>query len=85
VSETIPDFTSSGWSILVAPKGTPPDVVKKINGDLRTALARPDVVKKFEELGNYTRPMSPQELSDFVRMEREIWQPIARQIGIAAQ
>src|SRR5205823_6217311 len=67
VAETIPGFTSSGWSILVAPKGTPPDVVQKINNDLRAVLARPELIKKIEELGNYTRPMNPRELSDFVR------------------
>jgi tripartite-type tricarboxylate transporter receptor subunit TctC len=83
VAETIPGFMSSGWSILVAPKGTPPDVVKKINGDLRTVLARPELIKKIEELGNYTRPMTPQELANFVREERDIWQPIVKQIGIA--
>jgi tripartite-type tricarboxylate transporter receptor subunit TctC len=83
VSETIPGFTSSGWSILVAPKGTPAEVVQKINDDLRAVLARPELVKKFEELGNYTRPMTPQELADFVRSERETWQPIVKQIGIA--
>jgi tripartite-type tricarboxylate transporter receptor subunit TctC len=83
VAETIPGFTSSGWSILVAPKGTPPDVVQKINNDLRAVLARPELVKKIEELGNYTRPMTPKELADFVREERQIWQPIAKQIGIA--
>ena len=83
VAETIPGFTSSGWSILVAPKGTPSDVVQKINTDLRAVLARPEVVRKIEELGNYTRPMTPKELADFVREEREIWQPIVKQIGIA--
>jgi tripartite-type tricarboxylate transporter receptor subunit TctC len=83
VAETIPGFTSSGWSILVAPKGTPADVVQKINTDLRTVLARPEVVRKIEELGNYTRPMTPKELADFVREERETWQPIVKQIGIA--
>ena len=83
VAETIPGFTSSGWSILVAPKGTPPDIVQKINTDLRAVLARPEVVRKIEELGNYTRPMTPKELADFVREEREIWQPIVKQIGIA--
>ena len=83
VAETVPGFTSSGWSILVAPKGTPAKVVQKINTDLRTVLARPEVVRKIEELGNYTRPMTPKELADFVREEREIWQPIVKQIGIA--
>jgi tripartite-type tricarboxylate transporter receptor subunit TctC len=83
VAETIPGFTSSGWSILVAPKGTPPDVVQKINGDLRKVLTRPEIVKKLEDLGNYTRSMTPKELADFVREERETWQPIVKQIGIA--
>ena len=63
----MPGFTSSGWSILVAPQGTPAAIVQKINADLRTALARPEIVKKIEELGNYTRPMTPQELAEFVR------------------
>ena len=83
VSETIPGFTSSGWSILVAPQGTPAAIVEKINADLRAALTRPEVIKKLEELGNYTRPMSPRELADFVRSERELWRPIVAQIGIA--
>lgn len=85
VSETIPGFTSSGWSILVAPQGTPTATVQKINGDLRAALARPGLIKKFEEMGSYTRPMTPQELSEFVRSERALWGPIVKQIGITAQ
>jgi tripartite-type tricarboxylate transporter receptor subunit TctC len=84
IAETIPGFASSGWSILVAPHGTPSAVVQKINDDLRTALARPAVIRKFEEQGNYTRPMTPQQLADFVRNERELWGPIVKEIGIAA-
>jgi len=85
IAETIPGFTWSGWSILVAPHGTPSAIVQKINDDLRTALARPAVIRKFEELGNYTRPMTPPQLTDFVRNERELWGPIVKEIGIAAQ
>jgi len=83
ISETVPGFTSSGWSILVAPKGTPDAVVHKINADLRTALSRPDIIKKLEDLGNYTRPMTPQQLADFVRDERKSWGPIVKQLGAA--
>jgi len=85
ISETIAGFTSSGWSILVAPRGTSAAVAQKINDDLRTALARPVLIRKFEEIGSYTRPMTPTELSEFVRSERELWGPIVRQIGIAVQ
>jgi tripartite-type tricarboxylate transporter receptor subunit TctC len=85
IAETIPGFTSSGWSILVAPQGTPQAVVQKLNTDLHTALSRPEVIRKFQELGNYTRPMNPQELADFLREERKTWGPIVRQVGATAQ
>jgi tripartite-type tricarboxylate transporter receptor subunit TctC len=84
-SETVPGFTSSGWSILVAPHGTPPAIVQKVNADLRTALSRPEVLAKFKASGNYSRPMSPQELTDFVNNERGVWRPIVQQVGAAAQ
>ena len=83
-SETVPGFTSSGWSVMVAPHGTPAAIVQKVNADLRAALARPEVVKKFQALGNYTRPMSPQELADFIHAERDEWRPIVQQVGKAA-
>jgi tripartite-type tricarboxylate transporter receptor subunit TctC len=85
VAETLPGFTSSGWSILVAPHGTPPAIVQKINDDLRAALARPDVIKKFEALGNYTRPMSPPALAAFIHTERDLWRPIVQEVGATAQ
>ena len=85
LSDTLPGFTSSGWSILVAPKGTPAGIVQKINADLHAVLTRPDVVKKIEDLGNYTRPMNPQQLADFVHDERRIWGPVARQFAVTGQ
>ncbi len=85
VAETLPGFTASGWSILVAPHGTPAAIVQKINADLRTALSRPQLLKKFRDLGNYTRSMTPQELADFVRSERDKWRPIVRQVGGGAK
>jgi tripartite-type tricarboxylate transporter receptor subunit TctC len=85
VAETLPGFTASGWSILVAPHGTATEIVKKINADLRTALAQPQLLKKFRDLGNYTRSMTPQELADFVRSERQVWGPVVRQVAGGTQ
>lgn len=83
VSETLAGFNSSGWSILVAPKGTPVEIVNKINADLREVLARPDVIRRIEKQGNYTRSMTPQQLTEFVRSEHETWVPIVKEIGQA--
>jgi tripartite-type tricarboxylate transporter receptor subunit TctC len=54
----------------VVPHGTPPTIVQKINADLQKALARPELLMKFQELGNYTRSITPAELADFVHSER---------------
>lgn len=85
VSETLPGFTASGWSILVAPHGTPPAIVQKINADLRKALNQPVLLQKFQELGNYTRSMTPQDLADFVHSEQQVWGPIVRHIASGAK
>ena len=84
VAETVPGFTSSGWSILVAPNGTPAKPsCRRSTPICARRWPRPEVVRKIEELGNYTRPDEPKELADFVREERDIWEPIVKQIGIA--
>jgi tripartite-type tricarboxylate transporter receptor subunit TctC len=59
--------------------------VHKINEDVRGALARPEVKAKFQALGNYTRPMTPQDLAEFVHAERDIWRSIVQQVGHAAR
>jgi tripartite-type tricarboxylate transporter receptor subunit TctC len=85
VAETLPGFAASGWFVLVAPPGTPLSIVKKVSEDLRVVLARTDVKQRFDELSLSTRSMSPQELSDFIRTERELWKPVRKQIGLAIQ
>jgi tripartite-type tricarboxylate transporter receptor subunit TctC len=81
VAETVPGFRSSGWSILVGPKGMSPEIAHKINGDLRKALSAPELLKKFEQLGNFTRTMNPQQLAEFVHDEHALWGPIVREVG----
>jgi tripartite-type tricarboxylate transporter receptor subunit TctC len=85
VAETVPGFVATGWWVLVAPPGTPASIVNKLSNDLRAVLARPDLNDRFEQLGTLTRAMSPQELSKFIRSERELWKPIIRQVGLAKQ
>ena len=65
---------------MVGPKGLPPDIAQKLHNDLRTVLARPELQKKYEDLGTFTRQMSLQELAGFIRSEQELWRPIVRQI-----
>lgn len=81
ISATIPDFNASGWFVLVGPKGTPPEVVKKMGDSLRTALAQPALQKKMNDVGTFTRTMAPAELAAFMRSEQDLWRPIVREVA----
>jgi len=80
-AETIPGFVAMGWFALVAPPGTPQAITRKVSDDLRTILGRPELKQRFLELGSYTRPMSPDELTSFIRKEQELWRPIVSEVA----
>jgi tripartite-type tricarboxylate transporter receptor subunit TctC len=82
---TLPGLEAMGWLALVAPPGTPEPVAKKISDDLRTALARPELKKRFHELGTEINPTTPDELRAFIRQQIEMWRPVIAKTSKATQ
>jgi tripartite-type tricarboxylate transporter receptor subunit TctC len=78
-AETIPGFDAMGWLALIAPPGTPEPLAKKISDDLRAVLARPELQKRFDDLGTSINPTTPEELRTFVREQQQIWRPVIAQ------
>jgi tripartite-type tricarboxylate transporter receptor subunit TctC len=81
------DFQVTIWHGLYAPKGTPADVLAKINTALKTALKEPDFVKKQEGLGAVVvtdKRMEPAEHKKFVAAEIAKWSPIIKAAGVYA-
>ena len=83
VAETLPEvghFEARGWFVLAAPRGTPGEIVRKVNADLNVVLSQTDVQKKFASLGTYARPISSAETVAFIDSEQALWRPIVRQV-----
>ena len=81
------DFQVTIWHGLYAPKGTPPDVVKKLNDALKLALKDPDFIKKEEALGAVVvtdKRMEMAEHKKFVAAEIHRWSPIIKAAGVYA-
>jgi tripartite-type tricarboxylate transporter receptor subunit TctC len=79
------DFMVSIFHGLYAPKGTPPDVQKKLNDALKTALKDPEFIKKQEGLGAVVvadKRMEPAEHKKFVASEIAKWSPIIKAAGV---
>lgn len=81
------EFEVTIWHGMYAPKGTPPDVVRKLNDALKAALKDPDFVKKQEGLGAVVvadKRVEPTEHKRFVAAEIAKWGPIIKAAGIYA-
>jgi len=81
VAETVPDFFVGAWTILLAPKGTPEPILRKIHNDMRIVLDDPEIRAKLALNGGFVRHMTPQELTVFVQNEQKTWRPILEQVA----
>jgi len=74
-------FEATGWFGIVAPAGTPSDVVAKINSAFVTALSDPAIVERIRGLGSDPMPMAPDEFSRFLKSEAKKWETVAARAG----
>jgi tripartite-type tricarboxylate transporter receptor subunit TctC len=84
----VPGLYMSGWFGFFAPKGTPKDVVGKLNGAMVQALADPAVRGRFADLGldvASREQQTPEGLAAFHNAEIEKWWPIIRAANIKAE
>ena len=84
----LPGFYFSFWHAMWAPKGTPKDIIAKLNGAIVAALADPDTRKKLTDLAQVIYPrdqQTPEGLHTFQKAEMEKWWPIIKAAGIKAQ
>jgi tripartite-type tricarboxylate transporter receptor subunit TctC len=84
----VPGFYMLGWFGFFAPKGTPPDVVAKLNGAMVQALADPGLRAKFAQFGldvASREQQTPQGLAAFQKAEIEKWWPIIKAAGIRGE
>ena len=79
-----PGFEASVWHAFIAPKGTPPAIVAKLNAEIHKALADPEVKERLAGLGAEVSPTTPQELATLVRSEYERYGKLIREANIKA-
>jgi len=83
----LPGFYFTFWHALWVPKGTPVEVIAKLNTALRAALADPEIQKKLAALAQDVFPLeeqSPEALAKFQKEEIDKWWPIIKEAGITA-
>jgi tripartite-type tricarboxylate transporter receptor subunit TctC len=85
IESGIPDFVTSFWTGVLAPAGTPPDVVNRLNAVLTQGLKSPSVVAALSNVGSVPTPRTPQEFAAFVESEAVKWGALVTQAGIKVE
>lgn len=82
VEAGLPDFQITTWTGFYAPKGTPRDLIVRINRDIVAACNDPQVLTRFEGLGGRPVTSTPDEFAAFTKSEIERWGKIIRAANI---
>jgi tripartite-type tricarboxylate transporter receptor subunit TctC len=85
IAETVPGVVSTGWVLMMAPVGVPDAIIQKLNRDLRTVVAQPELLERFRQIGTYARDLSPAETEAFIRSEEKLWWPIVERVEAASR
>jgi tripartite-type tricarboxylate transporter receptor subunit TctC len=78
----LPGYEAENWYALLAPAGTPPAIVDRLNRELKKILNSPDFVKEIAKEGGRTVGDSPAEFAQFLSIDVPRWQKIVREADL---
>jgi tripartite-type tricarboxylate transporter receptor subunit TctC len=81
-SDTLPGFEAYEWNGVFVPHGTPPAIVRTLNGAINEAIRSPEVKARFDALNIDSRPNTPEEFRDFVKEQMERWGRVVKEANI---
>jgi len=83
IAETLPGFELVGWFLLVAPTGTPEEIIQRVNREMDQILKDPESVQRLRGLGFFTEGAeTPETIAEAIRADLAKWGRIVKEIGI---
>jgi tripartite-type tricarboxylate transporter receptor subunit TctC len=82
VGDSVAGFEASTWQGIGAPKGTPAEIIDRLNTAINAALADPQIKARLADLGSIPAPMSPAEFESMIVAETEKWGKVVRAANI---
>jgi tripartite-type tricarboxylate transporter receptor subunit TctC len=78
----VTNFEMDSWAGMFAPANTPPEIVNRLNAEIRKIVDSPEVKAKFAAVGFEAFSSTPQEFGDFVKIQLGKWTKMIRDAGI---
>jgi len=80
-----PKIQSPFWLGVVAPAGTPPAIINKLNAAFRQAMNDPTTVQRLKELDTYVKTGSPEDFRKLLASELALWTGVVKDTHIQAE
>ncbi len=80
----VPGFEASAWQALFVPRGTPPDIVARLNAEMAKAIETPEVKARLEDFGLEVAPSDADSLAGFLEREQLFWHTLIRERKLAS-
>jgi tripartite-type tricarboxylate transporter receptor subunit TctC len=78
LGDFLPGYEASDWYGIVAPKGTPAEIIGRLNAEINAGLADPKLKARLADLGGTTLAGSPAEFGKLIADETEKWGKVVR-------
>jgi tripartite-type tricarboxylate transporter receptor subunit TctC len=85
VAETVPGYEASALFGMGAPKNTPKEIIAKLNSEINTILAEPDMKKRLVELGGDPLIQTPEKFGADIAAETEKWKKVVEFAGLKVE
>ena len=85
VAETVPGYEASTWAGMGAPRGTPPDIIAKLNREVSEGLAQPDIRARLADVGTVPLVAGQAQFKAYIAAEAAKWDKVVKTAGIKPQ
>jgi tripartite-type tricarboxylate transporter receptor subunit TctC len=84
IGESVPGYDASAWAGLGTTRGTPPEIIERLNRELNAGLADPAIKARLADVATTLLVFTAKEFETFVAAEVEKWGKVVRSVGIKA-
>ena len=85
VCDFVPGYEVTTWAGIGAPKGTPSEVIERLNGEINVGLASPVIKTRYADLGGTAFFSSPSDFGKFIVEDTEKWAKVIKFSGARAE
>ena len=85
IAETVPGYEATLWLGIMAPKGTPQEVVDRLSAEIAKVIAKPAIQEAWTKQGAVAMSMTPAEFGEFLKRDIDKWAKVIDQAGLKPQ